>query len=744
MKDPIDDSTGDLFEAASDTQAPQPQTTADAWASYAPAPSDHAALARYSILPSVARVVPDGGLMPFEDDGQQWAVIPLHNAHGTLTSLAFLSPQHGQPPRFATNAAKGGHVIGTPDKAQPLYLSNDPQTAFLIGRAGLACVWTVTPDTWSATERPAAKHGGNLVHVAKDWIKAGYQVAIPTPCDQADTMREWMHGIAATVLPTIGPLSFFDDDEVAAMLGELWRAHGPVMSAHPQTEDEQNARACEGQTTDGEPIDIEGELNRLASLSAVEYEQQRTDAAKALNMRASALDKIIKGIKADAEQQDNSGELFPIVEPWGESVDGVALLDDITGLIHSHIACENPTAQAAALWIVFTWCIDAMQIAPIACITAPEKRCGKTQLLTLIGLLCHKPLPASNITAAALFRSIDKWSPTLLIDEADSFMKDNEELRGVVNAGHSRSNAFVIRTTGDNHEPSRFNVWGAKAISGIGHLSETLKDRSILLELRRKQSHEQRERLRHANPAKMERIKRQLCRWSTDNLNALRHARPALPDMLNDRAQDNWESLLAIADQVGDHWPTSARKAALSISGIETNAPSVNEELLADIKAVFDKTKQSKIFSTDLLEYLCADDEAPWATYNRGRPLTARQLSGRLSGFGLKSKQVWAHGRNNRGYDVSDFNDIFARYLPEPSVSSARPLEPLQDKAFKGKTSARSGSGLADKKPLQPLQGKASSTLADRNASASNDAQNTLALADQATPLQPLQWSMDV
>ena len=225
--------------------------TAELWASYAPAPSDHDALQRYSVPPSAARVVPDGGLMPFEDDGTDWLVLPLHNARGTLTSLAFLSPQHGQPPRFATNAAKGGHVIGTPDKAQPLYLSNDPQTAFLIGRAGLACVWTVTPDTWSATERPAAKHGGNLAHVAKAWIKAGYQVAIPTPCDQADTMREWMHGIAATVLPTIGPLSFFDDDEVAAMLGELWRAHGPVMSAHPQTEDEQNARACEDQQTDG-------------------------------------------------------------------------------------------------------------------------------------------------------------------------------------------------------------------------------------------------------------------------------------------------------------------------------------------------------------------------------------------------------------------------------------------------------------------------------------------------------------
>ena len=492
--------------------------------------------------------------------------------------------------------------------------------------------------------------------------------------------------------------------------------------------------------TDDQPatLDTESELNRLASLSPVDYEQQRSNAAKALGMRASALDKIVKGIQADDEEQASGSDIFDYVKPWDEPVNGAALLDDIVAAVNRHIVCEAPTANATALWIAFTWCIDAMQIAPIACITAPEKRCGKTQLLSLIGELCYQPMPASNISTAALFRSIEKWQPTLLIDEADTFLKENEELRGVINAGHSRRQAYVIRTTGDNHEPTRFNVWGAKAISGIGHLSETIKDRSILLELRRKVQGEDRERLRHANPATFDSIRRKLARFSMDNMDALADARPALPDALNDRAQDNWESLLAIADLVGDHWPKTARHSALAISGIEEHAPSINEELLSDIKAVFDRTRQSRIFSTDLLEYLCADEETAWATWNKGRPMTARQLSKRMEGFGVKPKQMWANGRNNRGYELSDFLGVFARYLPQPSVSSDRPLEPIYSKGFEQNLSASKDEALSDGKCLKPLHSKGSSVLADRKQITRQGEQFAASLA-QTHPTQTTQ-----
>lgn len=456
-------------------------------------------------------------------------------------------------------------------------------------------------------------------------------------------------------------------------------------------------------------------INELAQLPPLAYEQCRQSQAKILGMRAGALDRFVSAARKEQEAASTTDSLFSEVIPYPEPVDGAQLVEQISAIIDRHIVCQPATTIATALWIMFTWCIDAAQIAPIACITAPEKRCGKTQLLTLIGELVYQPMPVSNITAAALFRSIEKWQPTLLIDEADSFMKDNEDLRGIINAGHSRKNAYVIRTTGDNFEPTRFTVWGAKAISGIGHLPETLKDRSIILELRRKQPHETRQRLRHADPAEFELLRCKLCRWAVDNVDAIKQARPELPDALNDRAQDNWEILLSIADLLGEDWSKKARHAALSISGIEEQSPSVNEELLGDIKAIFARINQAKVSSDDLINHLSMDDELLWATWNRGKPMTKKQLAGRLSEFGISPKQIWFNGANRRGYELSDFNDAFSRYLPNSPILNARTLDARQANAFNDISSARQTQHLADKNALNPLSGKSSNTLADSN-----------------------------
>jgi len=444
----------------------------------------------------------------------------------------------------------------------------------------------------------------------------------------------------------------------------------PLMAANDDPPDETVSK-------EPEPPDTETELKRLADLPDIDYYRCRADAAKLLGIPALALDKLIKPYKSTAEP-NSSTEMFPIVPPWDDPVDGEQLLNDIVNFIALFIVCELHVAQTTALWIMFTWCIEVMKNAPIACITAPEKRCGKTQLLTLMSRLSLKPLQTSNITAPALFRSIEKWKPTLFIDEADAFLKQNEEMRGVLNAGFE-ADGCVIRTVGEDFTPTSFNVFSAKAISGIGHLPDTLKDRSILLELRRKRPDETRERLRHADKAEFEEFKRKLARWAEDNMEALRVARPELPTVLNDRAQDCWEPLLAIADQVGGDWSKIARKAALAISGTDEQTPSVNEQLLANIKQVIAVVSESSISTTQLLAGLCSDDEAPWATWNKGKPMTPRQLSARLGDFGIASKQIRLGTRTMKGYELGGFTDVFTRYLvnteSEPADISVTPKQ---------------------------------------------------------------------
>jgi putative DNA primase/helicase len=184
------------------------------------------------------------------------------------------------------------------------------------------------------------------------------------------------------------------------------------------------------------------------------------------------------------------------VEPWPSAIDGVQLLDDLAGVITRHVGLPEGGADAVALWAVHTHALDAAAMTPLLAITSPTPECGKSTLLGLVGKLALSPLPASNITPAAVFRAIEKWRPTLLIDEADTFLRDNNELRGVLDSGHGRDSAFVVRTVGDDHEPRHFSTWAAKAIALIGDLTATLASRSIHVEMRRLASGQSVERAR--------------------------------------------------------------------------------------------------------------------------------------------------------------------------------------------------------------------------------------------------------
>ncbi|MGO2133100.1 MAG: DUF3631 domain-containing protein [Halomonas sp.] len=366
----------------------------------------------------------------------------------------------------------------------------------------------------------------------------------------------------------------------------------------------------------------QGILELIAGIrqeSPAEWQRIRASAKKA-KVQVSELDKLTKQGK---DEDDNS--LFSTVEPWGDSVDGAALVRELSNTLQQYVVCEPAVADGAALWIVFTWFIDSVHVAPIANITAPLPNCGKSTLLDFMERFAFQPLKCDGISPAALFRSMDKWQPSLLIDEVDTFLRDNEDARGVLNSGHKR-NGFIIRVVGEDHEPTRFSTWGAKALCGIGSIASTLESRSIRFELRRKLPHESVSNIRFMDAGLEARLKRQLCRLHDDIARQVANTRPEPVPGLSNRAQDNWEPLLQIADTIGGEWPERARTIAITITRMDDaeQAPDIGTELLKDIKAVFDEKRFERIFSADLVEALWADGEAPWNTWNKGKPISAR------------------------------------------------------------------------------------------------------------------------
>jgi hypothetical protein len=353
------------------------------------------------------------------------------------------------------------------------------------------------------------------------------------------------------------------------------------------------------------------------------------------------------------------------------------LLEDVRTFVRRFVVLDDHQADAVTLWAAHTHVFDAFGCTPYLAITSPEKRSGKTRLLEVLELLVREPLQTVNISDAALFRVIEKRKPTLLLDEVDAVFKSEkrEDLRGLLNAGYRRG-AVAHRMGGaNNRDLETFHVFCPKAFAGIGDcLPDTITDRSLPIRLKRRTRSEpvERFRRREVEPQGHE-LRDRLADWLEPQRDHLAASRPELPDELDDRAQDVWEPLLAIADLTREQampWSERARQAARALStGEEREDDSLTVQLLHDIHAVFNGTPRLK--TADLLAGLYEIEESPWGDWY-GKPLSAHGLSRLLKPYRIKTMPVWVDGQTERGYKVEQFADSFARVVSVRGVRSDR------------------------------------------------------------------------
>ena len=369
-------------------------------------------------------------------------------------------------------------------------------------------------------------------------------------------------------------------------------------------------------------------LRKVRASNPAQYERFR-ERIKDAGARVVELDRLVCANGGGAAQCSGQGQRLDISdpEPWPERVDGAELLDGLAEIYRRYLVLPAHAATALALWTVNSYAYDYRSCTPCLGVSSPQKRCGKTRLLAIVAMLTRRALPASNITPSAVFRTVDIAHPTLIIDEADTFLRDNEELRGVINSGHTRDLAYVIRLVGEDHEPRKFSTWCPKVIAMIGKLPGTILDRSIVIKMSRRKKTEVIADLAEFTYA--EQIRRRCIRWSEDNKVRIGNAKPKVPSELHDRAADNWQSLLALAELAGDVWPERARAAALGLSeGTEDDAHSVM--LLHDIRELFTgETPSPKCFETpengvqiateDMRAHLVDLEDRPWGECNHLR-----------------------------------------------------------------------------------------------------------------------------
>lgn len=365
-------------------------------------------------------------------------------------------------------------------------------------------------------------------------------------------------------------------------------------------------------------------------------------------------------------------------EPWPDDVEIGELIKEVAQTLQKFIVFKSQSqAYACSIWVIGSWFIDYIPFAPYMLISAPMKQCGKSQLLTALCRLSRRSLMASNISTSVLFRLIELGQPTLFIDEVDTFLKDNPELIGVINAGIERNGAKAYRNekqADGTFIPMPFDCFAMKALSGISakNISETITDRSIVIELQRKKVSDVKLKLREVPADFWKDIKRRLLKASLQYGDKVKQSSPVIPEFLSDRDGDKWSSLFAIADcaedkRIGDYF----RGVAKELKFKDDALVSASYELLNDIRDILERDKfegLERIPTKDLLLALNLDEELAWGTWNRGSPMTPRQLGKRLKEFDISPKKISTHGVDCRGYIVADFKDAFTRYLNEVEI----------------------------------------------------------------------------
>jgi hypothetical protein len=355
----------------------------------------------------------------------------------------------------------------------------------------------------------------------------------------------------------------------------------------------------------------------------------------------------------------------PTPLPSGEPYVLADVLDETVAALRRFVHfTSDEQAWAVALWIAHTHLIENFDFSARLAIRAPSKQSGKTRLMEVIKELVSNGWHVVGPSAPVLFRSIEKNQPTILLDEADRLFERRAEDMGdvlqLLNTGHARGSTVprMVPIAG-KWEVQDFPAFAAIALAGIGNdWPDTVLDRSIIIKMERMVHGDTPvERLRREGKAELHDLSVKL----NDSLQCVTEYRYiGLPNQLNDRAQDGWEPLFAIAETAGKHWPKRARQAAINLYGAGLGTSEERPELIAlrDVRAVFEHEGDPAFLTSQLCLFgLLSIKESPW---NDGpRILTYHKLGRMLRKFDIESHQPEKGGQ--RGYYLVDIERHWGR-----------------------------------------------------------------------------------
>ena len=420
-----------------------------------------------------------------------------------------------------------------------------------------------------------------------------------------------------------------------------------------------------------------------AVFTRVAPEAHRSAVAAGLLILAERLALHPKGKEANAPA--SPGVVLRPVELWADDVVPADVFDMLVLRLVRHVHLPPHAAVVVAAWVMLTYLLDVLPVAPILWVYSPTRGCGKSVLLDLVSLLAARTLKADNATVAALFRLAGAHRATLILDEVDQWMTGDRaaDIAGLLNASFTRGGTFV-RTVGDDHEPRAFDVFSFRAVGGIGRtLHDTTRSRSLRVAMERAPAGGLPDPLQVMYAEAWAAPLRQHIAKAAHQLRERMASRLAdadatpYPAHFDGRARDAWLTVLALGHELGGVWLGHLTAACEAMSrAAAADVSDLGEILLTDIRQCFAERQNRPIQPTELLAWLIEQEASPWGDYRHGRALTSRGLATLLQRFKIESDWGRLDGEKKRVFRAEQFRDAWASYLPVETEDTNPPVEP--------------------------------------------------------------------
>jgi hypothetical protein len=161
------------------------------------------------------------------------------------------------------------------------------------------------------------------------------------------------------------------------------------------------------------------------------------------------------------------------------------LLYEVQSFIHRYVDVSPLFEKIASYYVLFSWVYDSFNELPYLRLRG-DPGSGKTRFLLTIGSLCYKPIFASGAsTVSPLFRIIDAFRGTLIIDEGDFRLSDERaEIVKILNNGNARGFPVLRSEVTPKREfnPTAYAVFGPKLVATRGFFQDRALESRCLTE----------------------------------------------------------------------------------------------------------------------------------------------------------------------------------------------------------------------------------------------------------------------